>query len=266
MSTDWGLFNQDDDGRTFAIIADPHTFVQDIAKIFTINIDYDPEAKNSITLCPHSSLNFAYNNPDKLPEICNMLYDKSYVELYIELVEHQLKATGLYHKAAIIFVMQAKYNGQLEEYSHKCVPFNGSPWVDEYEEGRLYDYEPLMDLSRVSSISLAYDIPDNIGDYQFYFVTITQWCNVEQLLKINTEILQIWLGKDVPHDWHRLLAKVKYFMLYADAIIPDPPDDVICDNLLDYDIVGHHVQRWDVLDKQCGPSPARFGKTKSARS
>lgn len=266
MNTDWALFSNIASERTVAVVANPHTFVQNVVKVFTIGIEYNSEAQNSITLHYDSALNFVYNDQDKFPEICDMLDNIRFVELQTDPKCHQPRATELYRRAAIIRASRHKNDEHLKEYNHKCVPSIESPWKGEYEEGKLYYISPSMDLSRLSIISLEYDIPDNIGDYQFYYVNADD-CNVEKLLKVNTEILHVWASNYVPHDWYRLLAKVKYFMLYAsNAIVPDPPNDIKCDNLLDYEIIDRHVRRWDVLEKICEPSPARFGKTKSARS
>lgn len=269
-------------GRSAPVAVDTHAFIKSFTKVFTIDLMFYPAKCNRITISDGSLIKFRYNDPNKMPEICDMVGDIDFVLLYADQDDTWSDKTELYEKAVIIQPYYgAKYpqhsNG-IEGYMDKCVPLGSSKWNGMYNDNLLYEYEQGMDLTRVKNIVLAQgdfeNMPEIFKDYHFNYVKVINIDDVDKLANINAEVLHIVINQmsdqsDFRHNWHRLLTKVKYFMMSAQLDDNDDvPSNITCDRLLAYDINYSKNTRmtWDILDEICESNRPRFREIKSARS
>lgn len=265
MSSNWRV-QLTDGGEGIVLSVDAHAFIKSFKNIPSISLDYSPKYTNSI-LVVGFSLDFQYNDPALMPEICDMLADVNFINLYDDPKDTQSDRTELYEKAAIIRVRGCWW---VDNYAGKGVPRKTTTWSGEYNNHAMYVYVPGLDLSRVKNISFHKGaIPDNIGDYHFHYVGILDITDVDIMSKINTNVLDINIETDnLPENWYRLLENVKYFILRVGGTISDVPMTFTCDKLLAYEVSdcnSEHVV-WDNLDEVCEANRPKPFATKSARS
>lgn len=251
--------------RESTLSVDAHAFVKSFNDIFSIGLRYNPRGCNNIILSVNSYIEFEYNDPCMMPEICEMLRYVNFVELHVDAVDNQSDKTELYDKAVIII------SHQINDCSEKFIPRDFSVWMGEYDDRLKYMYKPGFDLSRVRSVSFVPGggIPDDVENYQFYYVEVYDIVDIDKLLKINTEILRVDLDTfDSPDDWYRLLEKVKYFILYTDDALPVLQQWPACNQLLAYDINDKYDKHitLDELDEICKANRPRSSSLKSARN
>lgn len=269
MNTDYWRVDYEVNGRSAPATVDVYAFVKSFTKVFTIDLVFYPKKPNNIKVTNGSCIRFKYNNPDKMPEICDMVKDIDFVFLYVDWDDIQSDKTELYKKATIIHPYWEgdfpKRDNKISNYASKCLSYSGNTSA----------YKPGMDLSQVKNIEFASDslkhISDIIENYHFNYVEVSDVDDAKDLEKINTEVLRITsieADSNFLHNWYQSLAKVKYFIMNTDSYIDDVPPNFTSDRLLAYDIsYGNNVRMtWDVLDKICESNQPRFGKTKSARS
>lgn len=267
MSSNWRV-QLTDGGEGIVLSVDAHAFIKSFKNIPSISLDYSPKYTNSI-LVVGFSLDFQYNDPALMPEICDMLADVNFINLYDDPKDTQSDRTELYEKAAIIRVRGCWW---VDNYAGKGVPRKTTTWRGEYNNHAMYVYVPGLDLSRVKNISFHKDqgaIPNNIGDYHFHYVGILDITDVDIMSKINTNVLDINIETDnLPENWYRLLENVKYFILRVGGTISDVPMTFTCDKLLAYEVSDRNSEHvvWDNLDEVCEANRPKPFATKSARS
>lgn len=263
MNTDdWLVFNHIG-GYSVPLSVDAWLFVKSFNKIFTIELAYRPDEPNYVILARGSLLHFSYNHPERVPEICEMVCDLDFVELEYDVSENQSDKSRLYQKAVII----RTHGDIIDEYAEKYIPRTRSLWEGYYEDNKLYMCDSEMDLSRVTRIFLFDLVPSDIGNHHFKYVQTYGINNIDELLKINTDILKV-VADYLPDDWWRLLENVKYIILDTNARIRDTPANFVCNNLLAYNIPNFSGRgtSWKALDTICDSHRRKYGKTKSARS
>lgn len=267
MSNNWKVQCAVNGEEGDVLPVDAYAFIKSFNSIFSVFLEYLPDNHNVIVLIGNSIMRFEYNDPSAMPEICEMLRNVDFVELHIGSASEQSDKTELYEKAVIIY----SKNIWLEEYAEKCIPYRPSKWKGEYDNRLKYTYAPGFDLSRVRNVSFnakICEIPDDIEDYQFYSVYVSDITDMDKLLKINAEVLDINFNEvSSPEDWHRLLEKAKYITMRTSDTFAEPPE-LICPQLLAYNISDDQKEHitWDELDEICEANRPKSGGLKSARN
>lgn len=264
MNNDWTVRYQAG-GHSSILSVDARLFIKSFNKVFTIELFYEKDLDGRISLTNGSVLEFLYNDPARVPEICEMVRGIDFVELHIYYADKESDKTSLCEKAAIIYA-DIDYIG---EYIEKYVPYMHNRWRNNYDDRTVPIYNSDFDLNRVKYVAFHDFIPNNIGNYRFKYVHLNGVVDTNEILKINTDILDINTGiNHIQDDWHRLLEKVEYLKIEANDRVVDIPLELTCDRLLAYDISDFSGNRktWKALDAICESHRRRYCKTKSARS